>query len=80
VITPLTFLSGTFYAVTSLPEPFVIVSHFNPVFYLIDGFRYGFTGVHEVEPLLGVTVTMALNLALAYACYRLFKSGYKLKS
>lgn len=80
IITPLTFLSGTFYAVTSLPEPFLSISHANPVFYLIDGFRYGFTGVHEAPLLVGVAVTLAINLALAYCCYRLFKSGYKLKS
>jgi ABC-2 type transport system permease protein len=80
VITPLTFLSGTFYAVTSLPEPFLTISHYNPVFYLIDGFRYGFTGAHEAPLLNGVLITLAINVALAYWCYRLFKSGYKLKS
>ncbi len=80
VITPLTFLSGTFYAIRSLPEPFLTISHFNPVFYLIDGFRYGFTGAAEASLLIGVSVTMLLNLALAALCYRLLKSGYKLKS
>jgi ABC-2 type transport system permease protein len=80
VITPLTFLSGTFYAIKSLPEPFLTVSQLNPVFYLIDGFRYGFTGAFEARPLTGVLVTLAINVALAYWCYRLFKSGYKLKS
>ncbi len=80
VITPLTFLSGTFYAIKNLPEPFFTISHFNPVFYLIDGLRFGFTGVYEARPLIGVAVTMAINVALAYWCYRLFKSGYKLKS
>lgn len=80
IITPLTFLSGTFYAVTSLPEPFLSISHANPVFYLIDGFRYGFTGVYEAPLMIGVAVTLVINLALAYLCYRLFKSGYKLKS
>lgn len=80
VITPLTFLSGTFYAVKSLPEPFVMLSAFNPVYYLIDGFRYGFTGVYETSPLTGVLATLAINALLALWCYRLFKSGYKLKS
>lgn len=80
IITPLTFLSGTFYAIKKLPEPFLTASHFNPVFYLIDGFRYGFTGVSEAPPLLGVLVTFAITLALSFTCYRLFKSGYKLKS
>jgi ABC-2 type transport system permease protein len=80
VITPLTFLSGTFYAVTTLPEPFLTFSHFNPVFYLIDGFRFGFTGVFEAPPMRGVLATLAVNIALALACRQLLKSGYKLKS
>lgn len=80
VITPLTFLSGTFYAIRGLPEPFLTLSHFNPVFYLIDGFRYGFTGVAEASPLAGVLVTAFINGGLALWCYFLFKSGYKLKS
>ena len=80
VITPLTFLSGTFYAIRSLPEPFLTFSHFNPVFYLIDGFRSGFTGVAEASPGLGALATMAINLALGVLCYALLKRGYKLKS
>lgn len=80
IITPLTFLSGTFYAISNLPEPFLTISHFNPVFYLIDGFRYGFTGVAETSLWGGVIATMAINAALAVACYLLFRSGYKLKS
>jgi ABC-2 type transport system permease protein len=80
VITPLTFLSGTFYAIRSLPEPFLTFSHFNPVFYLIDGFRYGFTGVAEAPIAVGAGVTLAVNIALAYVCYSMLKSGYKLKS
>lgn len=80
VITPLTFLSGTFYAVASLPEPFLTVSHFNPVFYLIDGFRYGFTGVAEAPLPFGVASGAAINAGLAVLCYWLLKSGYKLKS
>ncbi|MEX0645491.1 MAG: ABC transporter permease [Parvularculaceae bacterium] len=80
VITPLTFLSGTFYAIKSLPEPFLTASHFNPAFYLIDGFRYGFTGAFEAPPMNGVLITLGINAALGYWCYRLLKSGYKLKS
>lgn len=79
VITPLTFLSGTFYAIGGLPEPFLTISKFNPVFYLIDGFRYGFTGVAEASIAIGVLMTMVLIVGLAIACYRLIKSGYKLK-
>jgi len=80
VITPLTFLSGTFYAIKNLPEPFLTFSHFNPVFYLIDGFRYGFTNVAEAPVMSGFAVTMGINLALGWISYRLIKSGYKLKS
>ncbi len=80
VITPLTFLSGTFYAIGGLPEPFYTFSQFNPVFYLIDGLRYGFTGVTEAPLMVGVLVTLALNIALAAFSYALIKSGYKLKS
>jgi ABC-2 type transport system permease protein len=80
VITPLTFLSGTFYAITRLPEPFLTFSRFNPVFYLIDGFRYGFTGQAEAPPLIGVLSTLAITVGLGFVCYALLKSGYKLKS
>lgn len=80
VITPLTFLSGTFYAVKSLPEPFYSISHVNPVFYLIDGFRYGFTGVSEAPVLNGVLVSLAIVIALWVSCLQLLRSGYKLKS
>lgn len=80
VITPLTFLSGTFYAIGSLPEPFLTFSRFNPVFYLIDGFRYGFIGAAEAPLAIGVGATLAINVALWVWCYALLKSGYKLKS
>ncbi|MEM9169562.1 MAG: ABC transporter permease [Pseudomonadota bacterium] len=80
VITPLTFLSGTFYAIGDLPEPFLTASRFNPVFYLIDGFRYGFTGRAEADPALGATVVFALSLAAVGASYAMFRAGYKLKS
>ena len=79
VITPLTFLSGTFYSIERLPEPFQTASHFNPVFYLIDGFRSGFTGVAESNLGVGALVCLALITALAAWCYFLFRSGYKLK-
>jgi len=80
VITPLTFLSGTFYAIGALPEPFLTFSHFNPVFYLIDGFRYGFTGTAEASLWLGAGVSIAVTFALGLWSYLLLKSGYKLKS
>ncbi|MHA7871321.1 MAG: ABC transporter permease [Hyphococcus sp.] len=79
VITPLTFLSGTFYSVDRLPEPFRTISQYNPVYYLIDGFRYGFTGQAESHLGVGVAATLVLMAAFGVWSYALFKSGYKLK-
>jgi ABC-2 type transport system permease protein len=79
VVTPLAFLSGTFYSVDRLPEPFRLASHANPMFFAIDGFRAAFIG-HADGPLLaGVLVLVAANLALAALAYRLLATGYKLK-
>ncbi len=80
VITPLTFLSGAFYAVRALPEPFLTFSHFNPVFYLIDGFRYGFTGVAEAPLAVGAGVSLGVTAMLGLWSFLLLRSGYKLKS
>ena len=80
LIMPLTFLSGTFYLVDALPEPFHTLSHWNPFFYLIDGFRYGFLGQADGSLLIGVIVTFALNVVLAVAGWALFHTGYRLKS
>ncbi|WP_411816656.1 ABC transporter permease [Hyphococcus sp. DH-69] len=79
VITPLTFLSGTFYSIQNLPEPFRTISHYNPVYYLIDGFRAGFTGVHEANAMTGVLVTFSLAAIFAFAAYTLLRIGYKIK-
>ena len=79
LITPLTFLSGTFYSVERLPEPFRSASQFNPVYYMIDGFRSGFTGVTEADRTVGIGLTLAISTVLCFACYSLLKSGYKLK-
>ena len=80
VIQPLTFLSGTFYAISRLPEPFLSISNVNPVFMLVDGFRYGFTGHAEASILTSVIVTLSLNIILTFVVYRLLKSGYRIKS
>ncbi|MFN3583771.1 ABC transporter permease [Phenylobacterium sp.] len=80
VIMPMTFLSGTFYLVERLPEPFRTASHYNPFFYLIDGFRYGFTGVAESNLFVGVAMTAGLVLATGLACLRMFQVGYKIKT
>lgn len=79
VITPLTFLSGTFYSVERLPEPFRSFSQFNPVYYLIDGFRSGFTGNAESNLAVGVGVSTALMMVFGATCYWLLRSGYKIK-
>ena len=79
VITPLAFLSGTFYSITRLPAAFQTAAHFNPFFYMIDGFRYGFTGVSDTEPMLGVAVMVGIDTVLLIAAWRLFSIGYKLK-
>jgi ABC-2 type transport system permease protein len=80
VIMPMTFLSGTFYLVDKLPEPFRTASHFNPFFYLIDGFRYGFIGHADGSIAIGVIATGALTVGLFLWCWRLFVTGYRLKS
>jgi len=80
VITPLSFLSGTFYSITVLPEPFLTLSQINPFFYLIDGFRYGAVAVSDADPALGLAVTMGLNVALAAIGWRWLSRGYRLKS
>lgn len=79
LIMPLTFLSGVFYSVHSLPAFWQGVSAWNPVFYMIDGFRYGFFGVSDVSPWHSFAVA-ALSLAIVSGgAYALIKSGYKLR-
>ncbi len=79
IIMPLTFLSGVFYSIHSLPEFWRGLSHFNPVFYMIDGFRYGFFGASDVSPLASFGVTGACLMLLAAATLRMLKTGYKLR-
>jgi len=80
LIMPMTFLSGTFYLVDKLPEPFRTASHFNPFFYLIDGFRYGFIGHADGSLLAGVLMTAGLVVVLAVTCWLLFRAGWRLKT
>lgn len=80
VVMPMTFLSGTFYLVENLPEPFATISHFNPFFYLIDGFRYGFIGQAESDLLVGVAMSGVLTVIVGAACWLVFRSGWRLKS
>jgi ABC-2 type transport system permease protein len=79
LIMPLTFLSGVFYSIHSLPQFWQDVSHLNPFFYMIDGFRYGFFGVSDVPPMMSMAVALgALAVSTAIAVGML-KSGYKLR-
>lgn len=80
VITPLSFLSGTFYSIQNLPQAAQIAAHFNPFFYMIDGFRYGFIGHADGNLWVGVAVMAAINGALWWLCTWMFRTGYKLKA
>lgn len=79
LIMPLTFLSGVFYSIHTLPPLWQTVSRFNPAFYLIDGFRYGFFGTSDVSPWLSLAVAMAGLVVLSVLTLRMLMSGYKLR-
>ncbi len=79
-ITPLTFLSGTFYSIERLPESFQFLALFNPFFYAIDGFRYGFTGHADSSLGAGAVVLTVTIAALGTLCYVILHRGYRLKS
>ncbi len=80
VITPLTFLSGTFYSTNSLPDFWQKVSHVNPFFYMLDGFRYAITGQSDGDILTGTIYILILNLALALVLLQMLHRGYRIKS
>lgn len=80
VITPFSFLSGTFYSIQRLPEAWQVVAHFNPFFYMIDGFRYGFIGHADGNLWLGIAVMAGFNLFLWLVTYQMFATGYRLKA
>ncbi len=80
VITPLAFLSGTFYSIERLPEPWFGLSQINPFFYMIDGFRYGFIDHADGSLVVGVAIMAALNAIMWIANHLILRSGYKLKS
>ena len=79
IILPLTFLSGVFYSIHSLPPFWQVFSHFNPIFYMIDGFRYGFFGQADVSPWLSLAIVGFSFLALSLFTLSLIRSGYKLR-
>ncbi len=80
VIVPLTFLSGTFYDINVLVEPFQTLAHFDPIFFLIDGFRYGFLDAANSNILTGMAVTGGVAFASSAGVWWMLKSGYKLKA
>ncbi len=80
VIGPLTLLSGTFYSVDALTPTFRAISHLNPFFYIISGFRYGFLERADSPVLLGGAVILVIDIVLAMLCYALLRSGWKLKN
>jgi ABC-2 type transport system permease protein len=79
LIMPATMLSGVFYSIHSLPEIWQFISHLNPFFYMIDGFRYGFFGVSDVSPWLSLTIVSVFFLVVSGLALRLLQSGYKLR-
>jgi ABC-2 type transport system permease protein len=80
VVTPLSLLSGTFYSVHQLAPRFQAVSHANPFFYVISGFRAGFLGVSDSPLMVGGLALLLINFALWATCYALLKSGWKIKN
>ena len=80
IITPLSFLSGVFYSIDKLPNFFQTISHINPFFYMIDGFRYGFLGKSDGSINVGLIYLSILSIIMWYVAFFLYKKGYKIKS
>src|SRR5205823_14948141 len=80
IIMPLTFLSGVFYSIHSLPPFWQRLSHANPFFYMVDGFRYGFFGVSDFPPLASLAIVAGFLLVVSLLNLGLLKAGYKLRS
>src|SRR5436190_16601027 len=80
VVAPLALLSGTFYSIEQLSPAFRAVSHANPFFYVISGFRYGFLGTSDSPVMFGALLLLAINIGLGALCYGLLRTGWKIKS
>ena len=80
IITPLSFLSGVFYSIDKLPQFFQTISHINPFFYMIDGFRYSFIGKADGSIFIGLIYLSVLSFVSWFVTYLLYKKGYKIKS
>lgn len=79
LLVPLSFLSGVFYQIEALPQVAQTLMRWNPLFHVIDGFRYGMSGTSAGDPLLSLAILLGVNLGLGLVAYRWFRSGYKLK-
>lgn len=79
VIVPMTFLSGVFYSIHSLPPVWQTISHLNPFFYMIDGFRYGFFGVSDTSPWISLAVVGVALLGASALALALLRTGYKIR-
>ena len=80
IVTPLAFLSGTFYSVEALPPALYTLTHWNPVFYLIDGVRFGMLGVSDSSPGVGLSVSVVTLIAICAMAWSLFRTGWRLKA
>jgi ABC-2 type transport system permease protein len=80
VVAPLSLLSGTFYSIETLSPVFRAISHANPFFYVISGFRFGFLGIADSPVWFGAILLLAINAALGGACYAILRTGWKLKA
>lgn len=79
IITPLSFLSCAFFPITALNEPFQTIMLFNPLFHLIDGFRYAMTGQTDAQPAISAAIVFGILCGLTFFCHRVLRSGYKIK-
>ena len=79
IIMPATMLSGVFYSIHSLPPAWQVVSHFNPFFYMIDGFRYGFFGVSDISPWSSLAIVLCFFVVVSAIALRMLQTGYKLR-
>ena len=80
IILPLTFLSGTFYSIERLPEVWHFIANWNPFFYMIDGFRYGFIGQSDSDIMIGISVLALTNIFFLFLTIYIFKKGFGLKN
>ena len=79
IVMPMTFLSGVFYSIHSLPPMWQKISHLNPFFYMIDGFRYGFFGISDVSPWLSLSLVLSAFLMISAVAVNMLRTGYKIR-